>query len=186
MSVFTFSVVTIFWALPICSTVVVNAPWTEKANQWLHLWHQLVNTNDYHVFLTLAPRSISDVKWKKVLPRIIFIPYFDDIFLFTHGVGQFLKYLAAVLIELKKAKLKIKPSKAIFLQREVSFPGHLVSGTSICPELPKVEDIRNFSAPKTYKYVHSFLDLVSWFCCFVLKMAEISSLLYQFSLKHNK
>jgi hypothetical protein len=51
--------------------------------------------------------------------------YLDDVSLFSKTIRDHLNYLRSVFDLLRKAGLKIKPSKCIFLQIEVEYLGHI-------------------------------------------------------------
>ena len=56
--------------------------------------------------------------------------YVDDIIVFSADVPTHFRRLEMVLACLRKAKLKLKPSKCSFLQRRVEFFGYRVLGIS--------------------------------------------------------
>ena len=53
--------------------------------------------------------------------------YLDDIIIFASDFEEKMLRLRAVFDRIRDAKLKLKPAKCIFFQREVSYLGHLVS-----------------------------------------------------------
>ncbi len=56
--------------------------------------------------------------------------YLDDVSLFSKTIRDHLNYLRSVFDLLRKAGLKIKPSKCIFLQIEVEYLGHIFAKES--------------------------------------------------------
>ncbi|GFV98515.1 retrovirus-related Pol polyprotein from transposon 297 [Trichonephila clavipes] len=59
------------------------------------------------------------------------LPYIDDIAIFSQGWKDHVKHIDIVLGRLRKAGLKVKPSKCKFAQEEVLFLGHRIgSGSS--------------------------------------------------------
>jgi hypothetical protein len=56
--------------------------------------------------------------------------YLDDVILLSKAIKDHLNRLRSVFHLLQKAGLKIKPSKCIFLQREVEYLGHIFTKES--------------------------------------------------------
>ncbi|GJU91796.1 putative reverse transcriptase domain-containing protein, partial [Tanacetum coccineum] len=63
---------------------------------------------------------------------------------------------------LKKEKLYAKFSKCEFWLREVQFLGHMINGNGIHMDPSKIEDVKNWKAPRTLTEVSSFLGL-AWY-----------------------
>ncbi|GFX38747.1 retrovirus-related Pol polyprotein from transposon 297 [Trichonephila clavipes] len=64
------------------------------------------------------------------------LPYIDDIAIFSQGWKDHVKHIDIVLGRLRKAGLKVKPSKCKFAQEEVLFLGHRIgSGDTIASPL---------------------------------------------------
>jgi hypothetical protein len=57
--------------------------------------------------------------------------YLDDVILFSKTIKDHLNHLRTVFDLLRKAGLKIKPSKCIFLQTEVEYLGHIFTKEDI-------------------------------------------------------
>ena len=63
-------------------------------------------------------RVLENLQWQKC------ICYLDDVIIFG---SDFLNNLRAVYSKLRSAKLKLKPTKCKFFQRQVSFLGHIAT-----------------------------------------------------------
>ena len=59
--------------------------------------------------------------------------YLDDVIIFGRCLEEHMSRLRAVLRRIRKANLKLKPSKCHLLQKEVEFLGHVVSEAGILP-----------------------------------------------------
>ena len=59
------------------------------------------------------------------------IIYLDDIIVFSKTPEEHLTRLCAVFEKLKKAELKLKPSKCEFFKQELTYLGHVVSKNGI-------------------------------------------------------
>ncbi|GFX28473.1 hypothetical protein TNCV_1152821 [Trichonephila clavipes] len=77
------------------------------------------------------------------------LPYIDDIAIFSQGWKDHVKHIDIVLGRLKKAGLKVKPSKCKFAQEEVLFLGHRIGSGSRSPSDLKIKAIADFPRPTT-------------------------------------
>ncbi|GKC99500.1 putative reverse transcriptase domain-containing protein, partial [Tanacetum coccineum] len=69
------------------------------------------------------------------------------------------EHLGLVLEMLKKERLYAKFSKCEFWLREVQFLGHVINDDGIHVDPSKIEDVKNWEAPRTPSEVCSFLGL---------------------------
>ena len=65
------------------------------------------------------------------------IAYLDDIIVYSKSPEEHLQHLKIVFSKLREADLRLKESKCLFFQREVSYLGHIVSGDGIKPDQEK-------------------------------------------------
>ncbi|GFV80058.1 hypothetical protein TNCV_4654751 [Trichonephila clavipes] len=77
------------------------------------------------------------------------LPYIDDIAIFSQGWKDHVKHIDIVLGRLRKAGLKVKPSKCKFAQEEVLFLGHRIGSRSRSPSDLKIKAIADFPRPTT-------------------------------------
>lgn len=75
--------------------------------------------------------------------------YLDDVVIFSSDFATHLHHLGTVFQPLVHYGLKLRPEKCQFLQKEVKFLGHVVSGVSPDPEI--VATIHEWSTPTTTK-----------------------------------
>ena len=82
--------------------------------------------------------------------------------------------LGGVFEKLRKAGLKLKPSKCEFLKEHIQFLGHIVSkeGISTCPE--KGQAIQQWPIPKTMNELRSFLGFVGYYRKFIKGFSQIA------------
>ena len=85
--------------------------------------------------------------------------YLDDITIYSKTRKEHLKLLEEVFKRLRKAGLKVKPSKCHFMKQEVKLLGHKVSENGIKADKEKTEVVKEFPIPRTRKEVRSFLGL---------------------------
>ncbi|MEW8547985.1 MAG: retropepsin-like aspartic protease/reverse transcriptase, partial [Candidatus Thiodiazotropha sp.] len=111
---------------------------------------------------------LGSLRWEKC------ICYLDDVIIFGSDFQTTLDNLRAVFSRLRKANLKLKPSKCKFFQRQVAFLGHIAteSGTRCDPE--KIDAVLNWPRPESSKEIKSFLGLVNFYRSYISNCAQIA------------
>lgn len=89
--------------------------------------------------------------------------YLDDIIVASDTEQSNLDKLQIVFDRLKLHRLKLKPSKCVFLKQEIEFLGFVVSGTTLKPKSKNLETINRFKVPKSKKDVQSFLGAINYY-----------------------
>ena len=102
------------------------------------------------------------------------VVYLDDIIVYGKSPEEILERLGAVFEKLRKAGLKLKPSKCAFFKEQIQFLGHIVSkeGISTCPE--KVHAVQEWPTPKTINDLRSFLGFVGYYRKFIKGFSQIA------------
>ena len=80
---------------------------------------------------------------------------------------EHLLQLRAVFEQLKKAELKLKPSKYKLFKQELTYLCHVVSKNDIQTDSKKVEVIQKWPVPTNVTEVHSFLGFTNYYCIFI-------------------
>jgi len=70
--------------------------------------------------------------------------YLDDVVVFSETLQDHCKYLQIVFDQLKKACLKLNPSKCKLLCEEVEYLGHIVTPHGLQSNERNLEAVRNF------------------------------------------
>ena len=91
------------------------------------------------------------------------IIYLDDIIVFFKTPEGYLIRMRAVFERLKKAELKLKPSKCKFFKQELTYLGHVVSKHGIQTDSKKVEAIHKWPVPTNVTEVRSFLGFTNYY-----------------------
>ena len=73
----------------------------------------------------------------------IYLLYLDDIIVFSNDLPTHLARLDQIFERLRKASLKLKPSKCPFLRRNVDFLGYKITPEGIATDLRKIEATKN-------------------------------------------
>ena len=107
------------------------------------------------------------------------IIYLDDITVFSKTPEEYLVWLRAVFEKLKKAKLKLNPSKCEFFKKELTFLGHVVSKNGIQTDSKKVEAIWKWPIPTNVTDVQSFLGFRNYYQRIIKKYVQVPKPLFK-------
>ena len=113
------------------------------------------------------------------------IIYLDDIIIHARTPEEHLERLEAVFERLKKAGLKLKPSKCTFFRDRIAYLGHIVSKQGIEADPKKIEAIQNWPQPKTVTEVRSFLGFTNYYRKFMFRYAYIAKPLNELTSGEN-
>ena len=113
------------------------------------------------------------------------IIYLDDIIVFSKTLEEHLTRLQAVFQKLKKAELKLKPSRCEFFKQESTYLGHVVSKNGIQTNSKKVEVIHKWPMPTNVTEIWSFLGFTNYYQRFIKKYLQVAKPLYKLILGEN-
>ena len=89
--------------------------------------------------------------------------YIDDIIIVGRTFDEHLNNLQRVFERLKQAGLKVQPHKCQFLQRQVTFLGHVISPNGIPPDPAKTSKVEQWPTPMSKTEVQQFLGLANYY-----------------------
>ena len=112
--------------------------------------------------------------------------YIDDIIIFADSLEQHEKRFKLVMERLKQAQLKVQLEKCQFLQKRVSFLGHILSEDGIRPDSKKIEAVKDFPVPKSVKNIRQFLGLAGYYRRFIKDFAHTAKPLSNLTKKDVK
>ena len=135
-------------------------------------------TNGPTSFTRLMNLALSGLTWTHCLV------YLDTIIIWASTFENHIHRLRLVFDHMRTAGLKLKPTKCHFLQKEVTFLGHVVSaeGTKTDPE--KVKAVKKWPVPVNVKELQSFLGLAGYYRKFILGFSSIAEPLYTLCRKN--
>ena len=128
-------------------------------------------------FQWLMERVLAGLQWSSCLV------YLDDIIVYSRSVEEHLTLLGEVFACLRKAGLKIKPSKCHLLQTSVCYLGHVVSAKGVETDPKKIRCIADWPIPSSLKDLQSFLGLASYYRRSIRNFAHIASPLHALAHK---
>jgi hypothetical protein len=99
--------------------------------------------------------------------------FLDDIFIYRKTWTNHLAHVDQVLHLLSQHQIFLKQSKCAFGTSEVEYLGHLVGKAGIKVDPKKIEDIQDWTHPKTLKILRGFLCLIGYYRKFVKNYGNI-------------
>ncbi len=104
--------------------------------------------------------------------------YIDDVLVATDGIEQHMEVLTQVFKRFEKYNVRLNKSKCKFLQSEVRYLGHILSGEGISPVEDKMTAIKEAPRPTTVSELKSFLGMINYYGKFVPNLSARLSALY--------
>ena len=107
------------------------------------------------------------------------IIYLDDIIIYSKTLEEHVERLEAVFRKLKKAGLKLKPSKCKFFKSEITYLGHTVSNEGIATDPKKIKVIQVWLRPETVTQACKFNGLTNYYQKFIHNYVKVAKPLHQ-------
>ena len=139
-------------------------------------------TNAPAVFQRLMQRVLMDLNQKNDTDFVTV--YIDDILVYSKTLEQHLDHLKVVMDRLIQTGLKLKPSKCLFVRKEVSYLGHVITPKGLKASDQHVTAVRDFPAPSNVKEVRQFLGLSSFYRKFIPSFAKLAQPLHSLTKKN--
>ena len=111
------------------------------------------------------------------------VVFIYDILTYSKSEEAHTEHLRIVLQVLKEKKLYAKLSKCEFWLKEVSFLGHVISGSGIVVDPPKVDVVLQWETPKSATEIRSFLGLAAYYRRFIEGFSKLSLSLTKLTYK---
>ena len=111
------------------------------------------------------------------------VVYLDDILIYSTTQAEHMQHIRTVLERLRQHKLYAKQSKCEFMQREVSFLGHIVGVNGIKMDPKKVTAVCDWPVPTNVHEVRSFLGLAGYYRKFIHNYSDIAAALNELTKK---
>ena len=108
-------------------------------------------------FQRLMDLVLSGIQWSSCLV------YIDDIVIVGKTVQNHLDNLQLVLDRIKRAGLRLKPSKCHLFQKETLYLGHRITRDGVATDPGKIDAVRKWAVPRTVQEVQRFLGLVGYY-----------------------
>lgn len=136
-----------------------------------------ISANSFQRMLSIALSGLS--------PDCSFL-YVDDIIVFGCSVNHHNHNLIKIFERLRKFNLKLNPAKCSFLNKEVTYLGHLVTDKGILPDPKKYNAIKIYPVPQNADDVRRFIAFCNYYRRFVPNFAKIATPLNNLLKKNTK
>jgi hypothetical protein len=100
--------------------------------------------------------------------------YIDDVLTHSNDFDSHIANLRETFNRLRKAKLKLKPSKCSFGFQTIKFLGYVISDKGVKIDESRTEVISNYPKPKNARQVKQFLGLASYYRKFIQNFADVA------------
>ena len=100
--------------------------------------------------------------------------YIDDLIIFSHNEVEHALHLDSVLTRLEEHGIRVGLPKCSFIQHEVHFLGHVVSGQGLRPDENLIKTVRDWPEPTNVDEVRSFIALCEYYRQFNLHFADLA------------
>lgn len=110
--------------------------------------------------------------------------YLDDIVVYSKTAEEHIQRLQMVFERLRTAGLKLKPEKCVFLQKSVSFLGHVISEKGVATDPAKIEAVTSWPTPTSLTEVRAFTGLASYYRRFIKDFSKIAAPLHAMTKKN--
>ena len=134
--------------------------------------------NSPATFQRLMTHALRGLEWD------ICLVYIDDLIIFSRTFDDHLQHLELVFKRLRKAGVRLKPSKCHFVQSKVEYLGHVVSAEGLSPNPNKIKAVQEFPVPTNTTGVKAFLGLCNYYRRFIRGFAQMASPLNKLTSKN--
>ena len=157
-----------YWQVPVAKKDRPKTAFVTHRGQFQWTCLPFGVTNGLGTFTRLMNLALQGLTWRECLV------YLDDIIIMSGTFDEHLSRLRSVFEWLRDAGLKLKSSKCIFLQRKVSFLGHVVSADGIQTDPEKIAAVRDWPTPTSTSELKGFLGLVTYYRRFIPGFSAIA------------
>ena len=162
-----------YWQVPICKEDKPKTSfWTGSGQLYEFNQVQFILCKDPATFSRFMDHVLTGLNWET------YLFYLDDIIVSSKTWEEHLEHLEGMFQGLQEAKLKLGGNKCPLAAPEVSYLGHHVMMDRLLPDPILLRTIREIPMPQSVKEVRSFLELASYYRCYVKGFAAIASPLH--------
>lgn len=102
------------------------------------------------------------------------VAYLDDILVFSSDRESHTIHIREVLERMRKAELYAKLAKCKFYRTSVEFLGYIIGRDGISMDPKRIETIKNWPLPRTFREVQVFLGFCNYYRRFIYDFSRIA------------
>ena len=176
----TLDLVSGYWQVPLSEDAREKSAFTTRNGLWRWKVLPFGLTSAPATFQRLMEKVLHGLHWKTLLL------YLDDIIVISPDFDSHLERLEEVLKRLRRANLKLKPSKCELFRDEVRYLGHVVSSQGVSTDPEKVEAVSSWDPPTSVKDLQSFLGLAGYYRQYIPDFSTIAKPLSKLTSKETE
>ena len=139
-----------YWQVPLDTDAQEKSAFITRSGLWKWKVLPFGLTSAPATFQRLMEEVLQGLHWKTLLL------YLDDIIVISPDLDSHIGRLEEVLSRLRKAGLKLKPSKCELFKTKVKYLGHIVSAERVTTDPDKVKAVAEWPPPSTLpRFGHS-------------------------------
>ena len=166
-----------YWQVPLSESAQEKSAFITRDGLWKWKVLPFGLTSAPATFQRLMEQVLSGLHWKTLLL------YLDDIVVIAPDFQTHLHRLEEVFRRLRKANLKLKPTKCSILQTEVKYLGHIVSSAGVATDPDKIAAVVEWPVPRNLHELRAFMGLVGYYRQYVPNFAGLARPLNQLTVK---
>lgn len=105
--------------------------------------------------------------------RCFIVVFFDDILVYSDSLSSHIQHLETIFQMLLQGQFYLKRTKGLFVQTQLEYLGHIVSGKGVESEPSKIRAMVQWPTPTSSKELRAFLGLTGFYRKFIKNYASI-------------
>ena len=167
-----------YWQLPMEEESIAKTAFRCHMGHYEFLRMPFGFTNAPSVFQRTMDKVLASLIGKCVMV------YIDDIVIYSENMDDHLAHIQLVFDCLRKAGLRLKPTKCSFGLPSVKLLGYIVNKDGIAADPEKIQAIQNLAPPTDIKGVRSFLGMTGFYRQCMSNYAAVAEPLETLKRKH--
>ena len=102
------------------------------------------------------------------------LAYIDDIIVIGYTSTKCREILVEVLDRIRKAQLKLKPSKCELFKRKISYLSNIISAAGVKTDPKKIQAVKEWALPSYVTEVRGFLGFFNYYRKFIRGYIDIA------------
>jgi len=166
-----------YWQVPLSLDAQDKAAFITRNGLWKWKVLPFGLTFAPATFQRLIEQVLSGLHWKTLLI------YLDDVIVMSPDFPTHVSRLREVFDRLWAAGLKLKLSKCVLLQPEVTYLGHVAGPDGVATDPEKVQAVKEWAVPRDLPELRAFLGLVGYYQQYIPGFTRVAQPLNRLTAK---